>query len=193
MTNWLAGGPGRSHKKLRQNLYKLTIALFLSMWYIDSVKRKGVEANGVGKRGAWGAERTRTQDRKSLKKKFQKLLDKLPKLWYNKITRKGKEDREGKPKKNQKGIIMKKISLETIRTALINANFADADILAELDKEINRGADAKAQKRLCMRAQSPWCLLLSLLPLLPSLLLNCLSPAPWISPRASLKIRFSMA
>ena len=50
---------------------------------------------------------------------------------------------------------MKKISLETIRTALINANFADADILAELDKEINRGADAKAQKMALYESAKP--------------------------------------
>ncbi len=41
---------------------------------------------------------------------------------------------------------MKKTSYIAIRNALTNANFADADILAELDKEINRGAEEKARK-----------------------------------------------
>jgi hypothetical protein len=40
---------------------------------------------------------------------------------------------------------MKKTSFEAIRSALIAANFSNADILAELDKEINKGAEAKAK------------------------------------------------
>ena len=40
---------------------------------------------------------------------------------------------------------MKKNSLVAIKTALTNFGFADADILAELDKEINKGAEAKAK------------------------------------------------
>ena len=40
---------------------------------------------------------------------------------------------------------MKKATFEAIKTALTNFGFADADILAELDKEINKGAEAKAK------------------------------------------------
>ena len=40
---------------------------------------------------------------------------------------------------------MKKSTLETIRTALINIGYENTDVLDELTKEINRGADAKAK------------------------------------------------
>ena len=40
---------------------------------------------------------------------------------------------------------MKKVTLETIKTALTNFGFADEDILSEIDKEINKGAEAKAK------------------------------------------------
>ena len=41
---------------------------------------------------------------------------------------------------------MKKLSLVAIRDALVASNFANTEILAELDKEINRGAEEKARK-----------------------------------------------
>ena len=40
---------------------------------------------------------------------------------------------------------MKKATFEAIKTALTNFGFTDEDILAELDKEINKGAEAKAK------------------------------------------------
>ena len=40
---------------------------------------------------------------------------------------------------------MKKATFEAIKTALTNFGYADADVLAELDKEINKGAEAKAK------------------------------------------------
>ena len=40
---------------------------------------------------------------------------------------------------------MKKASFITIKTALTNFGFADEEILAELDKEINKGAEQKAK------------------------------------------------
>ena len=40
---------------------------------------------------------------------------------------------------------MKKATYEAIKTALTNYGYADADVLAELDKEINKGAEAKAK------------------------------------------------
>lgn len=40
---------------------------------------------------------------------------------------------------------MKKTTLETIRTALINIGYENTEVLAELDKEINRGADVKTK------------------------------------------------
>jgi hypothetical protein len=40
---------------------------------------------------------------------------------------------------------MKKATFEAIKTALTNFGFADEEILAELDKEINKGAEAKAK------------------------------------------------
>lgn len=40
---------------------------------------------------------------------------------------------------------MKKASFVTIKTALTNFGFTDEEILAELDKEINKGAEQKAK------------------------------------------------
>ena len=40
---------------------------------------------------------------------------------------------------------MKKLSLVAIKNALVGFGYADEDILAELDKEINKGAEAKAK------------------------------------------------
>ena len=40
---------------------------------------------------------------------------------------------------------MKKATFEAIKTALTNFGFADEDVLAELDKEINKGAEQKAK------------------------------------------------
>ena len=49
------------------------------------------------------------------------------------------------PHKPERVLPMKKATFEAIKTALTNFGFADADILAELDKEINKGAEAKAK------------------------------------------------
>ena len=49
--------------------------------------------------------------------------------------------------KNQKGIIaMKKATLETIRTALTDLGYENTEILAELDAELNKGAEEKAAR-----------------------------------------------
>ena len=40
---------------------------------------------------------------------------------------------------------MKKATFEAIKTALTSFGYADADVLAELDKEINKGAEQKAK------------------------------------------------
>ena len=40
---------------------------------------------------------------------------------------------------------MKKATFEAIKTALISFGYADADVLAEIDKEINKSAEAKAK------------------------------------------------
>ena len=40
---------------------------------------------------------------------------------------------------------MKKLSLVTIKNALVGFGFEDAEILSELDKEINKGAEQKAK------------------------------------------------
>ncbi len=40
---------------------------------------------------------------------------------------------------------MKKATFEAIKTALTTFGFADEEILAELDKEINKGAEAKTK------------------------------------------------
>ena len=56
-------------------------------------------------------------------------------------------NREGKPKPNQKGItIMKKTSYEAIYAFLTASNFDNTEAMADLEKEINRGAEAKARK-----------------------------------------------
>lgn len=41
---------------------------------------------------------------------------------------------------------MKKATLETIRTALTNFGYANEDVLAELDAELNKGAAEKAAR-----------------------------------------------
>ena len=41
---------------------------------------------------------------------------------------------------------MKKSTLETIRTALTDFGYADTAVLAELDAELNKGAEEKAAK-----------------------------------------------
>ena len=40
---------------------------------------------------------------------------------------------------------MKKATFEAIKTALTSFGYDNADVLAELDKEINKGAEAKAK------------------------------------------------
>lgn len=41
---------------------------------------------------------------------------------------------------------MKKATLEAIRTALTDLGYADSDVLAEIDTEINRGEEEKAAR-----------------------------------------------
>ena len=41
---------------------------------------------------------------------------------------------------------MKKATLETIRTALTDLGYENADVLAELDAELNKGAEEKAAR-----------------------------------------------
>ena len=41
---------------------------------------------------------------------------------------------------------MKKATLETIRTALTDLGYDNAEVIAELDKEINKGAEEKAAR-----------------------------------------------
>ena len=41
---------------------------------------------------------------------------------------------------------MKKATLETIRTALTDLGYANAEVLAELDAELNKGAEEKAAR-----------------------------------------------
>jgi hypothetical protein len=49
--------------------------------------------------------------------------------------------------KNQKGTIaMKKATLETIRTALIDLGYENKEVLDELDVELNKGAAEKAAR-----------------------------------------------
>ena len=40
---------------------------------------------------------------------------------------------------------MKKATFEAIKTALTNFGYTDTDVLAEIDKEINKGAEQKAK------------------------------------------------
>lgn len=48
--------------------------------------------------------------------------------------------------KTGKAISMKKATYETIKKELVDRGYTDADVLAELDAEINRGAEEKAAK-----------------------------------------------
>lgn len=54
----------------------------------------------------------------------------------------GKEN----PSQTRKGITMKKSSYEAIYTALTAINYDNAEVMEDLLKEINRGAEAKARK-----------------------------------------------
>ena len=49
------------------------------------------------------------------------------------------------PHKPERVLPMKKATFEAIKTALTNFGYDNADVLAELDKEINKGAEAKAK------------------------------------------------
>lgn len=49
------------------------------------------------------------------------------------------------PHKPERVTIMKKLSLVAIKNALVGFGYADEEILSELDKEINRGAEQKAK------------------------------------------------
>jgi hypothetical protein len=49
------------------------------------------------------------------------------------------------PPKPERVTTMKKSTFEAIKDALTHFGFDDAEILSELDKEINRGAEAKAK------------------------------------------------
>lgn len=90
-----------------------------------------------------GARETQERQPKKLEKKFEKPLDKLQTLWYNKY-----EQREGHPT-NQKGITtMKKISLEAIRDYLTEQN-ALTEIRDEIVAELAKGAEkAEANRTL---------------------------------------------
>ena len=52
---------------------------------------------------------------------------------------------EGKPHKPERNLIMRKSTLETIKTALTNYGFENAEVMAELTKELTKGADTKAK------------------------------------------------
>ena len=55
--------------------------------------------------------------------------------------------REGKLLQNQKGFTtMKKTSYEAIYATLTSINYDNAEVMDDLRKEINRGAEAKAKK-----------------------------------------------
>ena len=56
------------------------------------------------------------------------------------------ENRGRKTSQTRKAFIMKKATLETIRTALTDLGYADKDVLAELDAELNKGAAEKAAR-----------------------------------------------
>ena len=47
---------------------------------------------------------------------------------------------------------MKKATFEAIKTALTNFGYADEEVLAELDKEINKGAEVKAHNAAAYEA-----------------------------------------
>ena len=54
---------------------------------------------------------------------------------------------EGKPHKPERTTAMKKATLETIRTALLDAGYESTDpVMVELDAELNKGAAEKAAR-----------------------------------------------
>lgn len=87
------------------------------------------------------ARESKQDQTKKLEKKLKKSLDKPLKVWYNKNVK-----RTRKSPKNQKGITMKKNTMIAL-VSYLNGNTVDniAEIKAELEAELNRGAE-KAQK-----------------------------------------------
>ena len=77
------------------------------------------------------------------KKKIKKPLDKSQNLWYNELTNKGR-----KTLQTRKGIIMKKSTMQSLINYLNGATVSNVDeIRAELEKELNRGAEKAAANR----------------------------------------------
>jgi hypothetical protein len=76
-----------------------------------------------------------------IRKKLRQLLDITPQTWYNEYEKRGR-----KTPQTRKAFIMKKTTLETIRTALTNLGYTDETVLAELDAELNKGAAEKTAR-----------------------------------------------
>ena len=87
--------------------------------------------SGEGKRFSEGE--------KNFEKKLKKPLTTTPKSDIIN-TKRGRT-----PHKPERVTAMKKLSLVTIKNALVGFGFEDADILAELDKEITKGDAQKAK------------------------------------------------
>ena len=57
-----------------------------------------------------------------------------------------KDEVKENTKKPERTFVMKKVTLETIRTALTDFGYTDTAVLAELDAELNKGAEEKAAR-----------------------------------------------
>ena len=86
--------------------------------------------SGEGKRFSEG--------QKKLWKKLKKTLDNHPKIWYNEYVK--RKDTSQTRKANA----MKKSSLSAVYSALKGIDF-DSEILAEVEKELNKGEAQKAK------------------------------------------------
>lgn len=98
--------------------------------------------------------------KKKSSKKFQKSLDKPNKVWYNQdVPNEGtkQNEREGKLKPNQKGIkTMTKNTMNAIYAVLSGADFeGKTEVMAELEKELNRGAAEREAKAAMYEAARP--------------------------------------
>jgi len=79
-------------------------------------------------------------DKKNFERNFKNPLDTKHNLCYTKYI-KGNDTLQTRKELTT----MKKATFEAIKTALTNFGFDNEEVLAELDKEINKGAEQKAK------------------------------------------------
>ena len=82
---------------------------------------------------------------KNFEKKLKKPLTNSPKSDRIKMFREGQKKRRRTLHKPERNSIMRKVTFETIFTALTNFGYDNQEVMDELSKEISKGAEAKAK------------------------------------------------